>query len=511
MTGDHTVGGWLADSARMFAARVAVDDRGVQTTYAALERRVSRLGQRLTQAGYRPGDRVATLTGNSADHVALLFACARLGLALVPLSWRLAASELAEQLSLADPALVVVEDEYASLARRALALLAQPPAAVGFAALESAVPPREHRSPAGEIREVRDDDALLVLFTSGSAGRPKAAVLTHATCFWTNLSLSRTVPLTRDDIVLAVMPQYHAGGWNVQPLLAWWVGATVVLERTFDPRRILELIRTRRVTTMMGVPTHYQRLASHRGFETADLSSLRTAVVGGAPATAPLLRTWHGRGIRLAQGYGLTEAGPNVLCLLAEEAVDHVGSAGRAYHHVEVALADPVTGEVIDGPGTGELLVRGPGLFAGYFRDPEATRQAMTDDGRLRTGDLVTRDADGYHTVLDRIDDIFIVGGENVSPAEVEKVLLRHPGVEAAAVVGVPDEGWGEVGVAFVVARQGATVDAVELRAHCARRLAGFKIPARIELVDQLPYGSSDKLSRRTLRATAAASLRVAP
>jgi len=499
----HTIGSWLADSARTFPNRIAVDDRGVQTTYAALARRVDRLVGRLTDAGYRPGDRVATLTGNSVDHVVAMFACARLGLALVPISWRLAAAEVADQLTVADPHLVVVEDEYATLAQRALGLLPEPPPSAAFAGLESYVPPRSHRTPPGAQREVTDTDPLLILFTSGSSGRPKAAVLTHATCFWTNLSLSRTVPLTRDDVVLAVMPQHHAGGWNVQPLLAWWVGATVVLERTFDPRRILELIRTRGVTTMMGVPTHYHLLASHRGFASADLSSLRNAVVGGAPATAPLLRTWHSRGVRLTQGYGLTEAGPNVLCLMPEEAFNHVGSAGRPYHHVEVALADPVTGAVIDGAGTGELLVRGPGLFGGYFNDPEATQRAISD-GWLKTGDLVTRDDLGYHTVVERIDDIFITGGENVSPTEVEKVLLRHPEVEAAAVVGVPDDRWGEVGCAFVVRRPGSVVDADELRAHCREELASFKVPVRVELVSELPYGSSDKLSRRSLRDRAA-------
>ncbi len=499
MSADHTIGRWLTDSARTFPDRIAIDDRGVQTTYAALDRRVDRLASRLTTAGYRPGDRIATLTGNSTDHVVVFFACARLGLALVPLSWRNAAPELADQLSGADPHLVVVEDEYEPIARRALGLLAEPPPAVGFGDLERGVPHRTHRADPGPDRTVCDADALLILFTSGSSGRSKAAVLTHATCFWTNLSLSRTVPLTRDDVVLSVMPQYHAGGWNVQPLLAWWVGATVVLERTFDPRRTLELIRTRRVTTMMGVPTHYQVLAGHRGFEAADLSTLRTAVVGGAPATAPLLRTWHGRGVRLTQGYGLTEAGPNVLCLLPEEAFDHVGSAGRPYHHVEVALVDPVTGASVDGEGTGELLVRGPGTFAGYFRDPAATAAAMTD-GWLRTGDLVHRDAAGYHTVLDRIDDLYISGGENVSPAEVESALLRHPAVEAAAVVGIPDEVWGEVGVAYVVPRPGAHADEAELVAHCRTLLAAFKVPARIDLVDDLPRGSSDKVSRTELR-----------
>ena len=495
-----TIGRWLADSARAFPGRVAVDDRGVQTTYGELDRRVGLVVRRLVAAGYRPGDRVATRTGNSTDHVAAFFACARLGIALVPVSWRLAAAEVAQQLMLADPHLLLVENEYRELARDALAMLPEPPPSSALADIDNEVATRNHRERPADLREPRGDDALLILFTSGSSGRPKAAILTHDTCFWTNLAFSRTVPLSRDDVVLSVMPQFHVGGWNVQPLLAWWVGATVVLERTFDPRRTLELIRTRGITTMMGVPTHYQLLAEQRGFDDADLGSLHTAVVGGAPATAPLLRTWHGRGVRLTQGYGLTEAGPNVLCLVPEEAGQRCGSAGRPYHHVDVRLVDPVTGEPLAGAATGELQVRGPSIFTGYFRDPEATARALTADGWLRTGDLVERDELDYYTVRDRIDDLFISGGENVSPAEVEDVLRRHPAVADAAVVGMPDDRWGQVGVAHVVRRPGVATDAEDLLAHCRLHMAAFKVPVRIIFTEELPTGSLSKIQRRQLR-----------
>ncbi len=302
------------------------------------------------------------------------------------------------------------------------------------------MPPPTRKQPTARavVRDVRDDDPLLLVFTSGTQGAAKGALLTHTNCFWTNLSLSRTAELTSRDVVLSVLPQFHAGGWNIQPLLAWWVGATVVLERTFEPDRVLQLIAERRVTTLMGVPTNYLMLAEHPEFENADLSSLRSAVVGGAPMPEPLLRTWHRRGVGLVQGYGLTEAGPNVLCLPDDEARARSGLAGKPYPHVEVAVADPVTGELLDGAARGELLVRGPGVFAGYFRDPDATARALAG-GWLHTGDLVERDTDGYFRIVDRLKDIFIVGGENVSPAEVEAVLgpaprsrrggrCRHPG-----------------------------------------------------------------------------------
>ena len=503
----HTLGRWPRDRALATPDRVAVDDRGVTLTYRALETRATALAARLRDAGYGLGDRIATVTGNSSDQVVLFFACAKAGLVLAPLSWRLSPHELAAQLDQADPALVLVEEECGTLADAALERLPLPPSrtALGPHGVEARVPPPTRRrtdlvtTPAGAPgREVVDDDPVLLVFTSGTGGTSRGALLTHANCFWTNLSLSRTVELTSHDVVLSVLPQFHAGGWNIQPLLAWWTGATVVLERTFEPERVLQLVAERRVTTMMGVPTNYLLLAEHPGFADADLSSLRHAVVGGAPMPEPLLRTWHRRGVALSQGYGLTEAGPNVLCLPDDQARERLGSAGTPYPHVEVAVADPVTGQVLDGPASGELLVRGPGVFAGYFRDDAATA-AVLHDGWLRTGDLVERDADGCYRVVDRIKDVFIVGGENVTPSEVEAVLRRHPGVADVAVVGVPDDRWGEVGAAFVVPRQGFPTDAEDLEAFCRRELAHFKVPRRFDLVPSLPRTSLHKVSRRSL------------
>jgi fatty-acyl-CoA synthase len=294
------------------------------------------------------------------------------------------------------------------------------------------------------------------------------------------------------------MPQYHVGGWNVQPLLAWWMGATVVLERTFDPGRMLQLIQERRITTTMGVPANYLFLAEHPSFATADLSSLKHAVVGGAPMPEPLLRTWHSRGVALTQGYGLTEAAPNVLCLPDEDARTKIGLAGKPYPHVEVALADPVTGEHLDGAASGELLVRGPSVFAGYFGEPELT-EATLRDGWLHTGDLVRRDDEGFYQVVDRIKDIYISGGESVAPAEVESVLFAHPAVADAAVIGVPDDRWGETGAAYVVARLGVATDEQELRDWCASQLARFKVPRYIRFAAEIPRSPGSKVLRREL------------
>jgi fatty-acyl-CoA synthase len=498
----HTLGRWTRDRALATPDRVAVDDRGVVLSYRDLDDRASALAAALLERGYGVGDRIATITGNSADHVVAFFACAKAGLILVPLSWRLTPRELALQLEHADPALLLVEEEFHSLATATLRRLASPLAvsALGGSGVEASVPhpTRTNGDTAPERRPVRDDDGLLIIFTSGTQGAARGVVLTHANCFWTNLALSRSAEITSSDTVLAVMPQYHVGGWNVQPLLAWWVGATVVLERTFDPGRVLQLIQDRGITTTMGVPANYLFVAEHPSFGTTDLTSLRHAIVGGAPMPEPLLRIWHARGVALTQGYGLTEASPNVLCLPDEDARTKLGLAGKPYPHVEVAVADPVTGEILDGEASGELLVRGPSVFPGYFRDPEQTALAL-HDGWLHTGDLVRRDAGGYYQVVDRISDIYISGGESIAPTEIESVLAGHPAVADVAVIGVPDKRWGEVGIAYVVARSGVATDERDLVEYCASQLAAFKVPRRILFAPRIPRSSGDKTLRRML------------
>ncbi len=498
--GLHTLGRWTSDRARATPDRVAVDDRGVCISYAELDRRATALARAFVRAGLGVGSRVATITGNSSDHVVVFFACAKAGAALVPLSWRLSPRELAEQLVVAEPAILLVEDEFRTLSRSVATRLARtiPTTGLGSQGVEAEIPTLTFTKDAAARQDVRDDDPLLIIFTSGTTGTARGAVLTHANCFWTNVSLSRIAEITSHDVVLAMMPEYHVGGWNIQPLLAWWQGATVVLERTFDPARVLHLIAERGITTMMGVPTNYLFLSQHPDFEQADLSTLRHAIVGGAPMPAPLLRAWHARGVALTQGYGLTEASPNVLCLANEDARRRLGSAGKPYPHVDVALADPVTGELLDGAARGELLVRGPGVFAGYFRDPEASRLALRG-GWLHTGDMVDRDAEGFYTIVDRLGDIFISGGESIAPAEVESVLAQHPAVADVAVVGVADQRWGEVGVAWIVVRRGATTDDEDLRAHASRSLARYKVPSQFRFVAAIPRSASSKVLRRHL------------
>ena len=263
----------------------------------------------------------------------------------------------------------------------------------------------------------------------------------------------------------------------------------MVLERVFDPARALRLIEEKRVTTVMGVPANYLFMAQDPSFASADLTSLRQAVVGGAPMPVPLIQTWRERGVEIVQGYGLTEAAPNVLCLPPEDAMRKIGSAGRPYPFVDVDVSE-----------AGELLVRGPNVFPGYWRNPEATAEALAG-GWLHTGDLVERDDEGYFWIRGRLKEMYISGGENVYPSEIESVLHEHPQVKDAAVVGVADERWGEVGLAYVVVDGAVTED--ELIAFCRDRLARFKVPKRFVVVDELPRNSMGKIQKSELQVRA--------
>jgi fatty-acyl-CoA synthase len=462
-----TVDRMLRDRARITPGRTAIVERDRIWTYAELDERSDELAAHLG-----PGDRVSTLTGTTGEHVALFFACAKAGAILHPISWRLAPGEIAYQLDHAEPARFVVEDEHRPLAEAALAL--------------ASVRPRLDLAGAGaQGFGPASGDPLLLIYTSGTTGRPKGALLTHANCFWTNLSFDLATGMRDDDVVLQVLPQFHCGGWNVQPLLAWWKGATVVLERGFDASRALDLIESQRITTTMGVPANYLFMAQEPRFAAADLSSLRLAVVGGAPMPEALLATWAARGVDIVQGYGLTEAAPNVLCLPPEDARRKAGWAGKPYPYVRCDLSPE-----------GELLVQGPNVFAGYWRDPEATADAFRD-GWLLTGDVAERDEEGNYRIRGRLKDMVVSGGENVYPAEIEAVLHEHHAVADAAVVGVPDVRWGEVCAAFVVLR--APVSDDELREHCLQRLARFKVPKSFHRVDELPRNSLGKVQKSEL------------
>ncbi len=489
------IGFWMARRAQLTPDRPALIIDGERTwTFAELDARAARAAGTLAALGVAEGDRVATYLAQGPEYIEVFLACARLGAIVVPLSTRLAAPELEFLANDAECATLVSDASLADTVAQFLSSTAVKQHLVVGEGYEEALAATEPRAPVA----ASPDDVLAIFYTSGTTGRQKGAMLTHANFFWTNLNMHLAFDFTQDERSLMVLPLFHVGGWNVNTLSVWWKGGAVVLERAFDPARALRIIGEQRVTSMMGVPTIYQMLADHPDFASADLSSVRAFICGGAPLPVSLIERYQERGVAFIQGYGLTEAAPNCLILPPEHAIDKAGAAGRPYFYTDVRVVDQ--GGRPARPGvTGEVIVRGPSVMKGYWNLPEETASALRE-GWLHTGDAGQIDDDGFITIVDRVKDMYISGGENVYPAEVERILHAHPAVAEAAVIGVPDDRWGEVGRAIVVLRDGMEATAEDLQAHCRERLAKFKVPADVVFTDSLPRNPTGKLLKPQLR-----------
>jgi fatty-acyl-CoA synthase len=463
------IGSWATRRARMSPDRVALVHDGTEHTYRDVLQRATGLAHALAADGVGPGDRVAYLGPNHPSFLTALFAAGLLGAIFVPLNTRLAAPER----------------EYILRDCGAKVLLGQElPAGVDGPPLDVPVGP---------------DDPCMIMYTSGTTGRPKGAVLTHANIAWNTYNLLIDVDLTSTEITLVSAPMFHVAALNQTVLPTFCKGATAILEASFDPVRTLELIERYRVTYLFGVPTMYLAMAQAPNWPSADLSSVRSMICGGAPVPAALITTYQQRGLTFMEGYGLTEASPGALFLRMEESAAKVGSAGTPSFFTDVRVARPDGADVAPGE-PGEILVQGPNVMAGYWNLPEATADVLDADGWLRTGDIAVVDEDGYVYVRDRVKDVIISGGENIYPAEVEDALYRHPAVAECAVIGVPDERWGEVGRAVVVPAEGVPVDAAELLAFLDGRIARYKIPKSVVFTDALPRTASGKVLKSRLR-----------
>jgi fatty-acyl-CoA synthase len=437
---------------------------------------------RLARAGVRSGDRVGVLAQNRGETIALLFACGELGAILLPLNWRLSVAELTYQLEAATPRILLAEDRYRAGAY----------AALGGESIEAGPGDEPVDGPGAPL-----DAPWVMMFTSGSTGRPKGALLTHGQLHWNALNTILACDLTTSDATLTFTPLFHPGGLNslTSPLLHR--GGRVVLTQGFEAGEALRLIEAERVTLLMGVPTIFQMMSEHPTFGSTDLSSVRDALCGGASLSLPLLRLYLDRRIPLRQGFGLTEVGPNCFSMPPHETQRKLGSVGMPIHHVAAKLVRPDGSECAPGE-SGELLLSGPAVCGGYWNNPEATAASIRD-GWFHTGDVLSRDEEGYFYVRGRIKEMYISGGENVYPAEIEAALTELPGVASAAVFGVADERWGEVGCAYLVARPGHALTSASVLAGLEGRLARFKLPKRIRFVDALPLTASGKVDKPLL------------
>ena len=461
---------------------------GRRISYGELARDATRAAAALAAFGIRRGDRIAFLGANHSVQLVLLFAAARLGAMLLPLNWRLAPPELGFILRDAEAATIFATREMLALAHAA--------APEGCAVRDAEADWPDAVAPAAVGTQ---EDPILLVYTSGTTGRPKGAVLDQRALAANAANSLALHGLTAADRVLTVLPLFHVGGLNIQTTPALLAGAEVVLHARFDPEAFLRACGEDRPSLSLLVPAAMRALVMHPGWAGAALASLRAIGAGSSEVPLPLIEAFHARGIPVQQIYGATETGPVAIAQAREEALAAPGSIGRAMPRTEARVVDR-SGRTLPPGEIGEIELRGDNLFRSYWRDPAATKAAFRGgEGWFATGDLGRMDAAGRYWFTDRLRHLIVSGGENVYPAEVERVLLTAPGVAEGAVCGRPDQRWGEVPVAVVVAGEG--FDPAAVLRHFEGRLARFKHPRAVVTVPALPRTALGKVQVEALRA----------
>ena len=505
---------WIAHHHSVGGDRLAYRDldvgpaAGRRLSYTELHRRTDQLAGHLQSLGVGRGHRVAMLAHNGSEFFELQFACGRIGCIAVLLNWRLTVPELQYILDDCTPSVLIHDIAFAPVARELSGLChVRDLLCIDADADTGGANPYEQAllaAPAPEWVPLTHDDISTIMYTSGTTGHPKGAMITHGMTFWNCINLGIPARITPDSVHFVVLPLFHTGGLNCYANPVLHAGGSLVTARTFDAGQALRAIGDPGygITHFFGVPAPYQFMMQHPDFETTDLSRLQVAGVGGAPCALTILETWAGCGVEIVQGYGMTETSPSVTMLDAADAMRKLGSAGKGVMHCEVRIVAEDGTDAAPG-AVGELWTRGPNVTPGYWNRPDATASSFEGDW-LKTGDAARYDDDGFIFIVDRWKDMYISGGENVYPAEVENVVYQLPGVAEAAVIGVPSDRWGEVGMAVIVRRPGVEGDDLDERTvvtHCVSRLAKFKVPATVTFTDVLPRNATGKVLKRELRA----------
>jgi fatty-acyl-CoA synthase len=489
---------WLSKWNEYSPSKIALKEfeTGKTLTYRELNNVSSRLAGMLVD-GYKltHGDRFMALAENCIEYFIFFFAAQKAGLILIPVNFRLTSPEIDFLIRDSEPKVIITEKKYADKfngcpsARQVKHILELEEIGALLYENKEIECGFEGRLPLSE------EDPIFILYTSGTTGIPKGALYTHKMLAWNSFNTTMRLDITSDERSVSCMPQFHTGGWNVIPTPFLHRGAYLCITKKFEPEAILQSLQDEKATMFVAVPTMLQLMAQSPLFEKADLSAMKYFVIGGEPMPLPLIEKWHGKGIPIRQGYGLTEAGPSVTSLHQDDAIRKMGSIGKLNFYFDSKIVDEDGIEVA--PGTvGEFLLKGPSVTPGYWNNREATECALKD-GWFYTGDLVRRDKEGYIYVVDRKKNMYISGGENVYPAEVEKLLYSHPDVKEAAVIGVPDEKWGESGKAFIVA--GKETSSEEILKYCDGKIARYKIPKYVQFIEQLPKNDTGKINRKEL------------
>jgi len=492
---------WIGRWAGFAPDKPALICDGETVSYRTLDQRIAGLAAGLKQhLSIGRGDRVAFLGANCPEMIVLTFACARLGAMIVPLNWRLAPPEHAYILNHCGATALVCEPDFtdgAEIFRKAapaLRLITTGAAKDDWQSFDFLC---EADADEAGSPHVGAETPLLIVYTSGTTGRPKGAVLSQGALFWNAINSTHMHDLTSADRVLTSAPLFHVGGLNIQTLPALHAGATVTLHRRFNPGTVLDAIESDKPSLTVLVPAQMQALIEHPDWGTYDLSNLRMVTTGSTIVPHGLIHAFHDRGVPVIQVYGTTETGPIAAYLRVDQARDHVGSTGLPAIHCDLKIVNG-EGKKVPAGERGEVLVRGPNVMIEYWSDKVAT-EASFSDGWFHTGDIGHRDAAGFLTIDDRKKDVIISGGENIYPAELEAVLAEDGRIVEAAVVGRADERWGEVPVAVVVSAD-TTLDAAAVISTFEDRLARFKHPKDVQFVDALPRNAMGKVEKFTLR-----------
>ncbi|MDF2367039.1 long-chain fatty acid--CoA ligase [Sneathiella sp.] len=472
-------------------------------TYAEANDRALRLAFHFQKVcGVEKGDRVGVLAMNSTDMLEIQAACAKIGAIFLPLNWRLTVNELDFIIRDAAPKILIHDAQFsAEIAelkeKTGVSYLLETTGGGGDTPYEAAI---KAASPTPMLAKVMHDDVWTIMYTSGTTGLPKGAMNTYGMAFYNAVNLGVPTYFTPDAKTLTILPLFHTGGLNCYSSVALYFGGTTLVMRTFDPAECLRIIDDEEIglTHFFGVPANYLFMSQHPDFDTTDLSRLACSGVGGAPTPVPLLETYKARGLALQQGYGMTETSPTVTVQDAEMAFSKPGSAGKLALNAEARVVDE-NGEDVPQGETGELWVKGPNITPGYWNRPEANAETITD-GWLHTGDACRVDEDGHYFIVDRWKDMYISGGENVYPAEVESTLFKMPEIADLAIIGVPDDRWDEVGCAVIVVAQDKQLTADDVILYCQDKLARYKIPKHVVFMEELPRNATGKVLKRVLK-----------
>ena len=491
---------WLTIRDRHTPDNEAVVDLsdGARYTYREMNQRANRLAGVLQHTfGLQPGDRLAVLSKNCIEMIDLFFACGKIGVILVPYNYRLptpAISDLADDCA---PSLLAYGNEFKGTAE-ALFDDETIPALLPISGKKESVEKIVRKdNPAPDIYDADAEDIAMILYTSGTTGKSKGAMISWRQIHWNSINTAISLELSSEDSTIVNTPFYHTGGWHVLLTPLFHHGGKIVLQPEFDPADCLKIIQDEGISIFFGIPTMLRMMMEQQEFESTDFSSLRYTICGGEACPIPVIKTYRGKGVPIRQGYGLTEAGPNCYSLPADDAIRKKGSVGFSNFHIDVKVVNE-NGDQVETGEVGELWMKGPHVFSGYWNNDEATTTTL-QDGWVKTGDLFRCDKEGYYYIAGRKKEMYISGGENVYPVQVEKVIYDHPDVAQVAVVGVPDDQWGETGCAFVVLQDGARISEDDLKSYCREFLAGFQSPGHVFFLEELPLGHSGKIQKKVL------------